>query len=616
MSFIQRRAVLPVILVASIVAVLGAFFISNQFVFGQEAPPGCNVSSVGLSIVTIDSDGNFVSRVANGDEVSYSVRLSIPELREGETACNYSGGQLSVTLPSGDTVDVAGVEGTDDIPTVSVGAVYESPAVSYTVNQADAENMVLVVQATYQNGESHSVGEGEVRPEAEGAISDQIRMRPPRVEIQITPPTQLVYLGGVADFTITVANTGGFELSTVEIVDSLPSTDCTRSFGSLMVGDSEDYNCSTVPEVDSSNEATVTARIVGGVPASQSQVQDSASAAIDVETVLIGIDLTPDLQQVRVGSPATITVEVTNPGPADLTDVTVTIVPEAPGCDRLITAMDATETVSYECQQTLPLGLTTVTGTVIGKVEGIDTLSNSDQVEVDVFALGLYIEKEPVEPTIHKGDPATFTITIGNPGGSELSNVQVTDDLSPDCSREIEIFASDETMTYECSSEELQEALENVIDIQGTAPDGGLVTASARAFVDLISPATVIEFSQTDSMVLRVIVNVLTITESNTGDVALTDPYVIVEPLGRRLDLDSPEFIGGDELGDGILDPGEVWEWRLVTVAIVGDGLLLPSGSTSVSYEATGHGIDSLGIDVTFPAVLTERDTLELPIGN
>ncbi len=615
MSFIQRRTVLPVILVASIVAVLGAFLVSNQFVFGQEAPPGCNVSSVGLSIVTIDSEGNYIGRVSNGDEVSYSVRLSIPELREGEVACNYSGGRLSVTLPSGETVDVAGGEGAADIPTVSVGAVYESPAVPYTVNQADAENMVLVVQATYQEGESHSVDEGEARPEAEGAISDQIRMNPPGIEIQITPPTQLVYLGGIADFTITVANSGGFALSNVEVADSL-STNCTRSFGSIAVGASEDYSCSTVPEVDSTNEATVTAEVIGGVPAAQSQVTDSASAVIDVGTVLIAIDLRTDLPQVRSGSPATITVEVTNPGPADLTDVNVTIDPVAVNCDRLSTAMAAEETVSYECQQTLPLGLTTVTGTVIGKVEGVDTLSNSDAVDVQVFALGLYIEKEPVEPTIHKGDSATFTITIGNPGGSVLSDVQVTDDLSPDCSRELDGVASDEKITYECSSEELQESFENVINVEGTAPDGGLVTASASAFVDLISPTTVIEFSQTDSMVLRVIVNVLTITETNTGDVVLTDPYVEVEPLGRRLDVDSPEFIGGDESGDGIMTPGEVWEWRLVTVAIVGDGLLLPSGSTSVSYVATGHGIDSLGADVTFPAVLTERDTLELPIGN
>ena len=235
---------------------------------------------------------------------------------------------------------------------------------------------------------------------------------------------------------------------------------------------------------------------------------------------------------------------------------------------------------------------------------------------MQVFALGLYIEKEPVEPTIHKGDSATFTITIGNPGGSALSDVQVTDVLSPDCSRELDGVASDETITYECSSEELQEGFENTIDVEGTAPDGGLVNASASAMVEIISPTTVIEFSQTDSMVLRVIVNVLTITDTNTGDVALTEPYVMVEPIGRRLDLDSPEFIGGDDLDDGIMDPGEVWEWRLVTVAIVGDGLLLPTGSTSVSYEATGHGTDSLDVDVTWPAVLTERDTLELPIGN
>jgi uncharacterized repeat protein (TIGR01451 family) len=613
MSFIQRRAVLPVILVASIVAVLGAFLVSSQFVFGQEAAPGC-LPTVGVTIATFDSEGNLLSgRVSNGDDVSYSVRLAIPESPAGEVGCPFSGGQLSVTLPSGDTVDLAGVAGAADIPTVSLGAVYVSPAVPYTVNQVDAENMVLIAQAIYHGGESHSVDEGE--DPAEGSVSNQIRMTPPGIEIQITPSTQLVYLGGVADFTVTVANTGGFTLSNVEVADSL-NTNCTASFGSIVVGASENYSCSTIPEVDSTNEATVTAQIIGGVPAAQSQVTDSASATIDVETVLIAIDLSPDLQPVRSGSAATIMVEVTNPGPADLTDVKVTIIPMAVDCDRVIIAMAAEETVSYECQQTLPLGLTRVTGTVIGKVEGIDTLSNSDEVRVQVFALGLYIEKEPVEPTIHKGDSATFTITIGNPGGSALSNVQVTDVLSPDCSRELDGVASDETITYECSSEELQEGFENTIDVEGTAPDGGLVTASASAIVDLINPTTVIEFSQTDSMVLRVIVNVLTITDTNTGDVALTDPYVEVEPIGRRLDLDSPEFIGGDDLDDGIMDPGEVWEWRLVTVAIVGDGLILPTGSTSVSYEATGHGIDSLGADVTFPAVLTERDTLELPIGN
>ena len=207
-----------------------------------------------------------------------------------------------------------------------------------------------------RGGESHSVEEGEDRPEAEGAISDQIRMNPPGIEIQIVPPNQLVYLGGVADFTITVANTGGFTLSNVEVTDSL-STNCTRSFGSIVVGASENYSCSTIPEVDSTNEATVTAQIIGGVPAAQSQVTDSASATIDVETVLIAIDLSPDLQQVRSGGAATIKVEVTNPGPADLTDVKVTIIPMAVDCDRVITAMAADETVNYRVSADTPLGL-------------------------------------------------------------------------------------------------------------------------------------------------------------------------------------------------------------------------------------------------------------------
>ena len=60
-------------------------------------------------------------------------------------------------------------------------------------------------------------------------------------------------------------------------------------------------------------------------------------------------------------------------------------------------------------------------------------------------------------------------------------------------------------------------------------------------------------------------------------------------------------------MGDGILDPGETWEWRLVIVSVAGDALVLASDAPQVvGVTATGHGTDPLGGDITFPAFATE----------
>ena len=41
------------------------------------------------------------------------------------------------------------------------------------------------------------------------------------------------------------------------------------------------------------------------------------------------------------------------------------------------------------------------------------------------------------------------------------------------------------------------------------------------------------------------------------------------------LTQDSVEYVGGDIGDDGIMDVGETWEWRVVTVGIAGDFVLL-----------------------------------------
>ena len=87
-----------------------------------------------------------------------------------------------------------------------------------------------------------------------------------------------------------------------------------------------------------------------------------------------------------------------------------------------------------------------------------------------------------------------------------------------------------------------------------------------------------------------------------------------VQPNGVILTKDSVEFVGGDIGDDGIMDVGETWEWRLVTVALAGNAVFLSGDATSIGFEAIGHGIDQLGGDVTFPGDMEERGTIEIPI--
>ncbi|MHC4355770.1 MAG: hypothetical protein ACYS0H_23975, partial [Planctomycetota bacterium] len=122
--------------------------------------------------------------------------------------------------------------------------------------------------------------------------------------------------------------------------------------------------------------------------------------------------------------------------------------------------------------------------------------------------------------------------------------------------------------------------------------DPVLPDESSRSAVDVvIHPGTLVGISASPMEVVPIGTDVkLTITEKNTGDANLGDPYVELEPLGLILDKNSGDYFGGDTDGDGELGVGETWTW------IVDDNDV----SDTETYWATGHGIDPLGNDVTW----------------
>lgn len=615
MLLTQRNAVYLIAVAALLAVVAVALFQFTRSplpVAAQQDPPNCDISTVGMSVITTDADGRGITEVSHGTEIRFQVILSIPELPPGQIGCNYGGGTLDITLPDGTVAHVAGGAEGPVIPTIRVGGPFISEVVAYRVDQADAMDGDILVTANYQGGTSYSGPDADADTEAQ--LPTRLPIAPPGIDIGITPANQNIYRGGNAQFTVTVTNNGGYDLTNVRITDSLV-TNCERTLMLLVMNESEAYTCELQPAIAGVNRISVVAEVSGNPPSGQSEVSDSARAEVTIEDVSVSITMSPDLQNVRAGADASFEVTVFNPNTTGMTDVFVTST-TAPDCERTIGNMAAGETNSYRCIGSYPSGLAEVMAMVTGTIPEVATLTDEAEVMVEVFELGLSIEKTPPVQTIREGSQASFTININNVGGAPLTAVSISDPMAPDCSRSDLTLDADETMSYECTSNPASEDFVNEIFIRGIAPDGNPVESSAQASVRVLHPNTRVQVTEIDTSVLRLVVQVLTITETNTGDSPLSDVYVDVDPIGVRLDKNSKEWIGGDDSADGILDPGETWEWRLIAVSLAGEGIILPSDATSVDYIATGHGTDPLGSDITFPAYTEEQDTLSVPIIN
>lgn len=668
MSLIQRNAVPLFVLMAVIAVGVGVFFSTSPFAFGEE-PVGCDAAAVGISIYTTDEEGSPVTVVSNGDVVTYRVTLSIPELPAGETACNYLGGTLSVTLPDGSTQIVAGQDNPEGgIPTVQTGSPFTADVVEYTINQSDAENGELIVRADYSGGSSLSVAEGEQAPEASASVSNVLRMTPPSIAIEKITTTPIIFFGQTAGFNITVINTGGYALSNVTVTDTQIESCDGMTFGELAVGEEKSGTCATLLDGDITNEAQATASVPGGPPVGMETVSSNIdTASVSVEGLSIGIVADTSTPHIRIGNQGEVAITVIMPPQTAVSDVTVTV-PEAPQCDSFWDALPAGAEETYTCvvetdpeiEGSLALGTTTISATVTGSVPDVP-LSAEDSVDVSVFSLALNITIDPEEQTIRSGDVAAFTVNVSNQGDDVLSNVIVTNETVPDCAATFTTMVPGEVQTYECEISGVAEDMTTTAHVVATAADGAPVEASDSANVVILRPSTAIGVSEVNTMVLRLVVQTLKVTETNDGDSPLTNICVEFDPTGSILPYEamdsmmgegmegegmegegmeegdsmmmmetdpcakhtpgvmiltqeSVEYVGGDIGEDGVMDVGETWEWRVVTVGVAGNYVGLSESAESMNFVAIGHGTDILGGDVTYPSDVEELAQIEVPI--
>ena len=267
-------------------------------------------------------------------------------------------------------------------------------------------------------------------------------------------------------------------------------------------------------------------------------VEATDTASVDLVHPAIDIQKTPDTQTVVSGGTATFTITVTNTGDVPLTNVTVTD-PLAPTCDKGIgdLAVGAANGVTYTCTlAVVTADLTNVASVAGTPLEG-GPVTDSDTAAVDVIHPAIDIQKTPDNQTVVSGGTATFTITVTNTGDVPLTDVTVTDPLAPTCDKGIGDLAvgAANAVTYTCTLAVVTADLTNVASVAGTSLEGGPVTDSDTAAVDVIHPAIDIQKTPDTQTVVSGGTATFTITVTNTGDVPLTN-VTVTDPLAPTCD--------------------------------------------------------------------------------
>jgi uncharacterized repeat protein (TIGR01451 family) len=390
----------------------------------------------------------------------------------------------------------------------SVGSLGVGASSSYTCTVAGvAADFTNTATVTGTDSAGNQVTDND------SAAVDVIR---PGIEVLKNPDNQVVLVGGTANFTITVRNTGDVPLVDVDLVDPL-APNCSQNNLSLAVGGTFNYVCSVSPvTVGFTNVITAT-----GTDSNGNIVTDDDTAPVTVVNPAIDIQKSPDIQTVFSGGTATFTITVQNTGDVDLVSVVISDT-LAPDCARDVSPLAVGQVKSYTCTVANVTSDFTNVATVTGTDGNGNQVTDTDDAFVDVTSSQIRIVKSPDLQTVVKGGTVTFTISVTNTGQAVLTNVIVTDTLAPTCNNAtIGNLNPGQSVSYQCSTTANSD-FTNVANVTGTPPEGPPVGDSDSAVVDVLEPGIQVQKTPDQQYVISETTATFTITVVNTGQVTLT----------------------------------------------------------------------------------------------
>ncbi len=339
-------------------------------------------------------------------------------------------------------------------------------------------------------------------------------------ELQVTAVAEphRVHAGDQVTFTVSVTNPASVPVSDVDVMDER-NPQCGKKIGTLAPGASARYQC-TFAAPEKGFVATVKAT---GVGSGGEQVSASAGSNVDVLRPALKLSQQVDKPAYRAGDQATFTLKTANTGDVPLHDVTIAD-PAVPSCARAIGSLAPGQSAVGTCTATVPLP-----NGARAAVKGIDPLgkvvSSTADAKVPLITPAISVSKEAVPPVVHGGDQVAWKITVRNTGDSPLNPVDVTDDVTPECSRSFGVLTPGTQQTYSCTAKPALTTT-NSVTATGTDATGRPVTAKSSTTVTVIHPALAVTAAASPAQVREGDRVTFAVTVRNTGDVPLDDVAV------------------------------------------------------------------------------------------
>ncbi len=210
-------------------------------------------------------------------------------------------------------------------------------------------------------------------------------------------------------------------------------------------------------------------------------------------TPAISITKSPTSQTIASGATANFTITVTNTGTLVLSNVSVSD-PLSPNCNQAVASMAIGASVTYNCSLANVTSGFTNLATATGTGSNAQTVTAVGSAAVIVTPPpppapaptphpSIGIVNNPSSQAIGQGGTAQFTITVTNTGDVTLSDVKVTDPLSPSCGRSLGTLAAGQSQHYSCTKTNVSSDFENVATATGKPPTTAAVDATDQAHV-------------------------------------------------------------------------------------------------------------------------------------
>lgn len=397
------------------------------------------------------------------------------------------------------------------------------------------------------------------------------------------PPGPSIAVDGRVTWRYEVTNTGNAPLTDIAVTDDQGVTVQCPDIVLLRAGES--ITCFSLSTAEAGQYENI-GSVEGTSPSGAVLTDDDPSHHFGVEGEIELQKLTngEDADQapgpfIPVGDSVTWTYQVTNTGNSELTDVEVVdFVGGDVSCPQTDLAVD--ETMTCTATGTTTAGQYTNLARATGVTPAADEVADTDPSHYFGAEPGIHLEKltnganadDPPGPFIPVGNPVTWTYRVINTGNDPLDDIAVTDDQGVTVSCPGDALEPLEVMTCTATGSSEIGDYENEATVTGTDPTGAELSDDDPSHY----------FGSVSEIDVEKATNGADADDPTGPAVPVGDPvawtYAVTNPGNipiQNVELTDdqgvePVLLGGDDDGDGELDPGETWTYEASGTAEVG----------------------------------------------